>query len=64
LLRAVSWISGQLDNWVVDGAVNGVATIMQTTGEGLRRIQTGRLQTYLAYVAASAVVLILIYRAL
>jgi NADH-quinone oxidoreductase subunit L len=64
LLRAVSWIGGQIDNWVVDGAVNGVATIMQTAGEGLRRFQTGRLQTYLTYVTASAVVLVLIYRAL
>jgi len=64
LLRTVSWIGGQIDNWVVDGAVNGVATIMQSAGEGLRRFQTGRLQTYLTYVTASAVVLVLIYRAL
>ena len=64
LLRTVSWIGGQIDNWVVDGAVNGVATIMQSAGEGLRRFQTGRLQTYLTYVTASVVVLVLIYRAL
>ena len=64
LTRAEAWLIGQFDNWIVDGLVNGVATTMQGAGEGFRRIQTGRLQTYLTYVSASVVVLILIYRAL
>ena len=64
LTRMVSWASGTFDRYVVDGAVNGVATVLQGAGEGFRRIQTGRIQTYLAYTAASVLVLILVYRVL
>jgi len=41
-----------------------VAAVLQGAGEGFRRIQTGRVQTYLVYVSASVLVLILIYRVL
>jgi NADH-quinone oxidoreductase subunit L len=64
LTRSISWVVGKFDNFGVDGMVNGVAVVLQSAGEGLRRFQTGRLQTYLVYVSASVVVLILIYRAL
>ncbi|MCB1183480.1 NADH-quinone oxidoreductase subunit L, partial [bacterium] len=64
LTRIVSSVSGTFDKYVVDGAVNGVATVLQGAGEGFRRIQTGRVQTYLAYTVASVLVLILIYRVL
>ncbi len=64
LTRILSWLTGRFDNWVVDGLVNGVAALFQSAGEGLRRIQTGRLQTYLVYAACSVVLLIFIYRAL
>jgi len=64
LTRTVSWVSGQIDKYVVDGAVNGVGAVLRGAGEGIRRIQTGRIQTYLTYVSASVVILILIYRVL
>jgi NADH-quinone oxidoreductase subunit L len=64
LTRMVAWVSGSIDKYLVDGAVNGVATVLQGAGEGFRRIQTGRVQTYLTYTAASVLVLILIYRVL
>ncbi len=64
LTRMVSWISGLIDNYFVDGAVNGVAAVFQGAGEGFRRIQTGRIQTYLAYVSASVLILVLVYRVL
>ena len=64
LTRMVAWVSGLADRYLVDGAVNGVATVLQGAGEGLRRIQTGRIQTYLVYVSASVLVLIVIYRVL
>jgi hypothetical protein len=41
-----------------------VATVLQGAGEGIRRVQTGRIQTYLVYVSASVLVLIVIYRVL
>ena len=64
LTRILSWLTGRFDNGVVDGLVNGLAAVLQGAGEGLRRIQTGRLQTYLVYAACSIVLLIFIYRAL
>lgn len=64
LTRLVSWLTNTIDKYLVDGAVNGVGTLLQGAGEGFRRLQTGRLQTYLTYTAASVLVLILIYRVL
>ena len=64
LTRMVSWVSGLCDRYIVDGAVNGVAAVLQGAGEGFRRVQTGRVQTYLVYVSASVLVLIVIYRVL
>jgi len=64
LTRLMAWISGLIDKYFVDGAVNGVAAVLQGAGEGFRRIQTGRIQTYLVYVSASVLVLVLVYRVL
>ncbi|MGD9546844.1 MAG: NADH-quinone oxidoreductase subunit L [Candidatus Krumholzibacteriia bacterium] len=64
LTRSVSWISGLADKYIVDGAVNGIATVLQGAGEGIRRLQTGRIQTYLAYTSASVLILILVYKVL
>ncbi len=64
LTRGASTISGTIDRYVVDGAVNGVATVMHGFGEVFRRVQTGRVQTYLVYVSASVLVLVLIYNVL
>jgi NADH-quinone oxidoreductase subunit L len=64
LTRMIAWVSGSIDKYIVDGAVNGVATVLQGAGSGFRRIQTGRVQTYLAYVSASILILVLVYRVL
>ena len=64
LTRWLSWFIGLFDNLIVDGAVNGVAAVLQGAGEGFRRLQTGRVQTYLVYASASVVVLVLVYRVL
>ncbi len=64
LTRVLSWFSGQIDKWVVDGLVNGVGAAIQVSGEGIRRVQTGRIQTYLVYVCFSILVLVLVFRAL
>ncbi|MHB8991946.1 MAG: NADH-quinone oxidoreductase subunit L [Chloroflexota bacterium] len=44
---------------VVDGAVNGVATLTRATGQALRQIQTGRLQNYGWAMYAGVVVIAL-----
>ncbi len=64
LTRMMSWTSGLFDRYVVDGMVNGVASVLQGAGEGFRRLQTGRIQTYLVYTSASVLVLILVYKVL
>jgi NADH-quinone oxidoreductase subunit L len=64
LTRMLSWFSGLLDKYLVDGLVNGVGAIVQGVGESARRIQTGRVQTYLAYACFSVLVLVFVFRAL
>ncbi|HPF36712.1 MAG TPA: NADH-quinone oxidoreductase subunit L [Candidatus Krumholzibacteria bacterium] len=64
LTRVVSWFAGQVDRFGVDGLVNGVGAVVQFAGEGVRRVHTGRIQTYLAYVSFSVLVLVLVFRAL
>ena len=65
LTRVASWVSGSLfDRYVVDGLVNGVGAVIQGVGEGARRLQTGRVQTYLVYVSFSILLLVFVFRAL
>jgi NADH-quinone oxidoreductase subunit L len=47
-----------VDARVVDGAVNGVATLVRGAGTGLRRVQTGFVRNY-ALAVAGGVVLVL-----
>jgi NADH-quinone oxidoreductase subunit L len=44
--RACAWVSGAIDRHLVDGAVNFVSEGVLAAGDRLRRIQTGRIQTY------------------
>jgi len=44
------------DVHVIDGAVNGVASLTQGTGRGLRLVQTGRVQNYALGIAAGLLV--------
>ncbi|MBC8425201.1 NADH-quinone oxidoreductase subunit L [bacterium] len=64
LTRLLSWFSGLADRYIVDGLVNGVGAVIQGAGESVRRVQTGRIQTYLVYVCFSVLLLVLVFRAL
>ena len=46
---------------VVDGTVNGIAALTQTTGRGIRQIQTGRVQNYALGIAAGLLVVAVTY---
>ncbi|MCB0995482.1 MAG: NADH-quinone oxidoreductase subunit L [Acidimicrobiales bacterium] len=46
------------DATIVDGAVNGVATVTRTVSGWLRKLQTGLVRTYAVGVAAGAVALL------
>lgn len=64
LTRLLSWVSGLADKYIVDGLVNGVGAVIQGAGESVRRVQTGRIQTYLVYVCFSVLLLVFVFRAL
>jgi len=64
LTRLLSWFSGLSDKYIVDGLVNGLGAVIQGAGESVRRVQTGRIQTYLVYVCFSVLLLVLVFRAL
>jgi NADH:ubiquinone oxidoreductase subunit 5 (subunit L)/multisubunit Na+/H+ antiporter MnhA subunit len=55
--RALWWF----DVRVVDGTVNGVAALTQSTGRGIRQIQTGRVQNYALGIAAGLLVIAVTY---
>ncbi|NTU59447.1 MAG: NADH-quinone oxidoreductase subunit L, partial [Deltaproteobacteria bacterium] len=47
-----------VDVGIIDGLVNGTGRAVRATGEGLRKIQTGRTQAYAAAIVLGAVVLV------
>jgi NADH-quinone oxidoreductase subunit L len=46
---------------VVDGTVNGIAALTQSTGRGIRQIQTGHVQNYALGIAAGLLVMAVTY---
>jgi NADH-quinone oxidoreductase subunit L len=56
----VAFLVGKFDNYVVDGAVNGLASATTGSGSLLRRLQTGKLYHYVFVLAGGAVVIFLI----
>jgi NADH-quinone oxidoreductase subunit L len=60
ITRGFAGIDGWIDKWFVDGAVNAVATLTIEGGRTLRRVQTGRIQTYLYGALAGGLAVILL----
>jgi NADH-quinone oxidoreductase subunit L len=56
----VGWFIGRFDALVVDGAVNGVASVTTGSGTLLRKIQTGKLYHYVFVLLVGAVVIFLV----
>ncbi|MEC9487573.1 MAG: NADH-quinone oxidoreductase subunit L [Prosthecochloris sp.] len=61
LTRRVGFFAGGVDRYVVDGLVNFTAFFVQTTGSLLKKIQTGRVQTYLVMVLLAVTAYIVYY---
>jgi NADH-quinone oxidoreductase subunit L len=55
--RALWWF----DVRVVDGTVNGIAALTQSTGRGIRQIQTGHVQNYALGIAAGLLIIAVMY---
>ncbi|GCE17802.1 NADH-quinone oxidoreductase subunit L [Dictyobacter kobayashii] len=61
ILGGVSKVAQLFDTYIVDGIVNGVARGVTGLGAGARRIETGRVQTYmLGFFGGVAVLAILV----
>ena len=54
----VAAAAANFDKYVIDGAVNGVASVVRVTGGQVRRLQTGYVRNYALGLAAGAVVLL------
>ncbi len=59
LTRGFSTITGHFDNYVVDGVVNFMASFTGFWGSALKKLQTGRIQSYIVFVLLG--ILILLY---
>lgn len=60
--RFVSNVSNLFDKYIVDGLVNFTAFFSGFIGLSFRRLQTGKVQTYVVFVIFSVLVLLLIFR--
>ncbi len=56
--------AGGFDNRVVDGLVNGTAYFSGLSGILLRKLQTGKVQTYIVFVVFGVMVLFFVFRAM
>jgi proton-translocating NADH-quinone oxidoreductase chain L len=63
-LLLIAQASSSFDKVVIDGVVNGVGSITSGTGSLLRRLQTGRIQTYVTLLGLSILVLAVAYQVL
>jgi NADH-quinone oxidoreductase subunit L len=61
IVRAVSWVTGAIDHYVVDGAVDGVADVTQRVGRRVRNLQTGAISAYLYVIAFGVLGGVLLY---
>jgi NADH-quinone oxidoreductase subunit L len=62
ITKLTSFASGKFDNIVVDGVVNFIAYLAGFLGLMFRKIQTGRVQTYIAFVLLGVMLLFFMYR--
>ena len=54
--------AGSFDTYVVDGLVNGIAYFSGFFGQVVRKLQTGRVQTYLGFVILGVLILFFVFR--
>jgi NADH-quinone oxidoreductase subunit L len=59
--RSGGWVYRHIDQQIVDGAVNGSGLLAEGSGEVLRKAQTGRVQTYGAYLFVGATIVAAIF---
>jgi NADH-quinone oxidoreductase subunit L len=58
--RVGAWINGKIDQYFVDGAVNLVADVIIGSGQRLKKMQTGRINSYAYGVAVGVIAIALV----
>jgi NADH-quinone oxidoreductase subunit L len=58
--RSVAYVDAAIDKYIVDGAVNGLASLTWNSGRALRRVQTGHIQSYLYGALGGAIAFVII----
>jgi NADH-quinone oxidoreductase subunit L len=58
---ALAMTSWAFDRYVVDGAVNGIASVVSRSSGRLRRVQTGFVANYALAIALGAVLIVGVY---
>jgi NADH:ubiquinone oxidoreductase subunit 5 (subunit L)/multisubunit Na+/H+ antiporter MnhA subunit len=62
VVLGISHIEQAFDTYIVDGIVNGVARVIMTLGSDVRRVETGRVQSYMiGFFGGVAVLGILVF---
>ncbi len=64
LTRNTSFASGKFDNRVIDGFVNLIAYVTGFFGMLFRKLQTGKVQTYLVMVLTGILIIFFIFKSL
>jgi NADH:ubiquinone oxidoreductase subunit 5 (subunit L)/multisubunit Na+/H+ antiporter MnhA subunit len=58
----LAYVAQAFDTYVIDGVVNGVASLVAGVGRGVRRVETGQVQTYmLGFFGGVAVLAVLVF---
>jgi len=60
ILKLITFFSGAIDKYIVDGMVKGVGNIVFTLNKRVSALQTGRIQTYVIGMSAGLVLVIII----
>ncbi|NJD23758.1 MAG: NADH-quinone oxidoreductase subunit L, partial [Melioribacter sp.] len=60
--RFASRMSGWFDTFVVDGFVNFTAFFSGFVGLSFRRLQTGKVQTYIVFVVFAIIILLMFFK--
>jgi NADH-quinone oxidoreductase subunit L len=59
LRKGATWLSDFFDLKIIDGAVNGVAWLVRSAGDSLRRVQTGLVRQYALGIVLGVALLLL-----
>ncbi|MCX7875586.1 MAG: NADH-quinone oxidoreductase subunit L [Melioribacteraceae bacterium] len=62
LTRFTSKLSGLFDTYVVDGLVNFSALLSGFVGLNFRKLQTGKVQTYVVFVVFAVIILLIFFK--